>query len=305
MKCIDEIYIMLKNIDKKKIAVAAADDEDVLSAVLEAKNKGIADFILFGNKEQIKKILRKINSVENTFEIVNAESIEEATRLAVECVDRGNADIIMKGLVDTGTFMREVLNKKNSLKGENNIVSSIAIAEIDIEGKKRIFFITDPGFIPFPDLVQKEKIMNNAVKIMHRLGYERPVVAIISPSEHVNPKIISTVEAKELEEKYQNEVISDYDIMGPVSLDLAVSQKSALHKGYNNSYAGLADLLLVPNLEVGNVLIKAITYFSKSEISAIVAGAKVPIIFTSRSDTSKTKLNTIAFAVYLSEKNKK
>lgn len=299
MEKISEIYKMLKSSNVKKVAVAAAADEDLLLALIEAWNMGIIKAYLFGEKKEIEKILKKLNSNPKNFEIIDIANIEEATRRAVEFVSEGKADIIMKGLVDTSTFMREVLNSKYDLKIEGNIVSSIAIVEVKIEGKTRIFFITDPGFIPLPNLEQKEKILNNAIGIMHNFGYKNPVVSILAAAEQVNPKVISTVEAKELEKKNQAGDIVGCRVIGPISLDLAVSTKSAVHKGFENPLAGLADLLLVPSIEVGNVLLKSLVYFSDAKVGGIVAGTKVPIIFTSRSDSSESKLYTIAIAAYL------
>jgi phosphate butyryltransferase len=297
MKSIDEVFAKIKDVCPKKLAVAAAADLDVLAAVNSAKQTGIADAILFGNKKKIIEIMKAYDIDANLFEIIDAVDDKDASLQAVKFVAEGKADIIMKGLIESGPFMKAVLNSTTGLRQEGKIISSIAVTEI--KEQKRLIFISDPGFIPLPDLQTKKKIIENAVETMHSLGISEPAVAALSAMETVNPKIISTVEARELEEMNQRGEITGCIVAGPISLDLAISEKSAKHKGYHHPIAGKADLLLVPSLEVGNVLLKSMVYFAHTPIGGIVAGARAPIVFTSRADSVQAKLNTIAFAVLL------
>lgn len=290
------------NRSRKILAVVAAEDKNVLYSVTQAYNKGIIDAILFGNRKNIEQNLEDLGADVEKYFIVETENSYEAAQKAVQYVTTGRAEIIMKGLIDSGTFMRALLDKKYGLRTPGTIISSIAIVEIFIEDRKRLLFITDPGFIPLPDLETKKKIIENAVIIMHYLGIKKPKVAVLSAMENVNPKIISSYEGKILEEMNQKGDISGCIVGGPFSLDLAISKLSADHKAFHHPVAGNADLILVPSLEVGNVLLKSITYFAKSPTCGVVAGTKAPVVFTSRSDSAQTKLNTIMLAVLLIER---
>lgn len=301
MKSISEICHKIGRSSRKRLAIAAAEDKDVLYSVIQACDKGIIDAILFGNQKVIEQILKDLGVGIEKYFIVNTRNSEESAQKAVEYVSSGKADIIMKGSLDSGTFMKTVFNKQFGLRIPGMVISSIAIIEITIENRKRLLFISDPGVIPLPDLETKKKIIENAVEVMHYLGIKEPKVAVLSAMENVNQKIISSYEGKKLEEMNQNGDISGCIIGGPFSLDLAISRRSADRKAFRHPVAGNADLILVPSLEVGNVLLKSITYFANPPVCGVVAGTKAPVVFTSRSDSVQTKLNTISLAVLLVE----
>ncbi len=300
MRSIEEVYIKIKEYKMKKIAVSAAADPEVIDAAVDAKFNGIADSILFGDKQKILDIMKFKNIDPGIFEIYDEKDVYNSSLKAVNFVSEGKADILMKGLIETSAFMKAVLNSKTGLRIKNCIMSSIAILE-DKE-RERLLFITDPGFTPLPDIDTKRKILENAVKVMHLLDFTEPKVAVLSATESVNPRMISSVEAKELEELNIRGEISGCVVAGPISMDLAISKESAKHKGYVHPVAGNADLLLVPTLESGNMLLKGLIHYAHMTTAGIVAGAQVPIVFTSRSDSVQTKLNTIAFAVLLSQR---
>jgi phosphate butyryltransferase len=300
MKTMQDIRDAVKGAKPKKVAVAVAADSDVLSAVNAAKQAGIANFILVGDKERILEI-----SKENKFDVSGMEIIEEkdpagAAAKAVGLVASGKADIVMKGLLESSVFLKAVFAKEGGLKVEGNIINSMAIMEM--KELDRLVIITDPGFIPLPDLETKKKMIQNAVSVMVKMGIAEPKVAVLCASETVSPKMISTVDAHELEEMNKRGEIKGCQVAGPISLDLAISEKAAKHKGYTHPVAGKADLLVVPSIEVGNVFYKSLIFFAHLPSGGVVAGAKAPIIFTSRSDSAETKLNTIALAVFLAQK---
>jgi len=300
MKSLQEVYDAISGGKLKKIAVSAAADLDVLTAVSKAREDGIAEAILVGDKKKIIKIANENNIDITPFEIIHIEDANGSALEAVKLVSSGKADIIMKGLMESAPFLKAILNPEFGIRQEGRIISSLAVMEV--KELDRLLFITDPGFIPMPDLKMKESIIKNAVEVVRKLGIERPKIAMLCATETVNPKMIATVEAKELEEMNRNGEILNCVIAGPISLDLAISKQSAKHKGYKSEVAGEADVLVVPTLEVGNVLYKSLVYFAHLKTGGIMTGAKTPIIFTSRADSFETKLNTIALAVYLAQK---
>jgi phosphate butyryltransferase len=300
MNRISEIYDIFEEAEPKVLAVAAAADDVVLSAVCEAHEKNIAHPVLVGNEDEIRKIAAVNGFGIDGFRIVHADSNEESARLAAGMVSRGEADILMKGLLPTGTFLKAVLNKELNLKSPDNLISTLAA----VESKKlgRILFITDPGLIPAPTLDEKIGMIRNAVDIARMFGIETPKVAVLCGSETVSEKIPATVEAAQLEAMNRSGEITNCIVAGPISLDLAVSGESAAHKGYSHPVAGKADILLCPNIEAANILYKSLSYFADIETGGIMAGTSKPVVFMSRTDTQATKRNTIALAAYIADK---
>lgn len=296
MKTIDEIYARLRGCPRRTVAVAAAEDAEVLKAVAEARRRGIVDAALFGRAEEIESCLFRIGEEKTDYMIRDCRDYTEAAGKAVKSVSGGEFDILMKGLLPSGDFLRAVLNKDYGLRKPDRILSSVAAIQIRPEGEDRLLFLTDPGFIPLPDLETKVKMVHNLTEGLKKLGYTEPKIAVLSAMETVNPKILSSVEARELEERNQKGEITGCVIGGPLSMDLALSQKSAEHKGFHHPVAGSADAILVPSLEVGNAVLKAVTYLAQCPTAGFVCGTSKPVVFTSRSDSAQTKLASIAFA---------
>jgi phosphate butyryltransferase len=297
MKTIAEIRKSLNPGKPKKIAVAAAADADVLASIRVAFDAGIARAILVGNRDQINDAAKSSGIDISPFEIIGASDEADAAKKAVELVSDGKAEMIMKGMLPTGIFLKALLDPQFKLKKEGNIISAIAVLEAPEQG--RLLFLTDPGFVPAPDLETKIKLINNVVAVAKKFGIDEPKVAVLCAGETVNNKIPATVDAASLEGMNMSGSITGCLIGGPISLDLAISESSAKHKQYTHPIAGKADILLAPDLQAANILYKSLTYFGKLKTGGVMTGANVPIIFTSRSDTSETKLNTIAFAAYL------
>lgn len=281
----------------KMIAVAVAEDEGVIDAVIEAVEKGIASFRLFGNKEKISFLLSKKNiSFDKGFdiEVVSTSNEKEAAQKAVQSVRNGESDVLMKGLISTSVFLKEVLNKEYGLS-VGKVLSHVAVFQIP--DYDRLIFVTDSAMNIAPDLNQKAEIIKNAVEVARNLGIELPKVAIVSAVETVNPKMIATVDAALLAQMNKRGQIKDCIVDGPLGLDNAISKHAAELKGIKSEVAGLADIIMVPTIEVGNILYKSLMYFSKAKVGALLAGAKVPIVLTSRSDDAKSKLYSLALAV--------
>lgn len=299
MKSFEE---MTAKVDKKQqatVAVAAAEDEEVLKAVKDATKMGLADFYLVGDEKKIRQYAESIDFSLDSVKIIHETNPVSASRRAVELVSKGESQILMKGLVPTATILKAVLDKEIGLR-TNRVLSHVAMFEID--GYDRLLFITDAAMNIAPTLEQKVQIVQNAVDLAHSVGIKQPKVATIAAVETVNPNMQATLDAALLSKMAERGQIKDAVIDGPLALDNAISLEAAKHKGINSNVAGFADILLVPNIEVGNVLYKSIVYFAKANVGAVIQGAKAPIVLTSRADTHQAKLNSIVLAVLSAQK---
>lgn len=299
MKNFQEIMQKAKSAGPRRIAVACAQDEDVLKSVDMANVEGIANATLVGNKEEITKICTNLGIDINKYDIIDEKDNVEASKLAAKLVSDGKADILMKGLVDTSVVLKAVLNKELTLR-TGSPISHAAVCEIP--GYDRLMFVTDAAMNISPDVNAKAAIVRNVVKLAQSLEIECPKVGVICAKEKVDEKMPATVEAQALVDMNKNGEIVDCIIGGPFALDNAVSEEAAHHKGIKDPIAGKCDVLLVPDIEAGNVLYKAISYFSKSKIAGIILGASKPIVLTSRADSEETKMYSIALAVLYSNK---
>ncbi|MDL2298288.1 phosphate butyryltransferase [Synergistaceae bacterium OttesenSCG-928-D05] len=286
-----------KEVGPMKISVACAEDAEVMEAVEAARKAGVATAYLVGNADAIKAVTDKLGIDLANYDVVDEKGGEAAAALkAVELVSEGKAQIVMKGMVATANFLRGVLNKEKGLR-TGATLSHVYIHEID--GYDRIFFISDPAFNTYPDIKGKVDITNNVVKLAHAFGVAMPKVAALAAVEVVNPDMPPTMDAALLTQMNRRGQIKGCLIDGPLALDNAVSPESAAHKGIKSEVAGYADILIVPNIESGNMLAKAIVYFAKNKTAGIVLGAKAPIVLTSRADSAEAKLLSIASAVAL------
>lgn len=301
-KNFDDLLSKVKEVEIKKVAVAVAQDEPVLEAVKSAKEQGIADAILVGDKEKIKELATKIGMDLTRFEIIHEPDDKKAALFAVQLVSSGKADMVMKGLVDTATFLRSVLNKEVGLR-TGKLMSHVAVFEI--EGIDRLIYLTDAAFNTFPDLKGKQQIVNNAVQVAHACGLEMPKVAPVCAVEVVNPDMPATVDAAILSKMNNRGQIKGCIIDGPLALDNALSEEAAHHKGITGPVAGKADILLLPNIEVANVMYKSLTYTAKSRNGGLLVGTSAPVILTSRADSFETKVNSIALAALVANSLKR
>ncbi|KAA8674719.1 bifunctional enoyl-CoA hydratase/phosphate acetyltransferase [Clostridium sp. HV4-5-A1G] len=281
---------------KKRIIVAAAEDLDILEIVKKATELKLGEFILVGDKEKIEKIAIK-NNKRLLCEIIDEPDNRKAAEKAVEFIVKGEADIIMKGLLHTSTFLKSVLNKENGLNA-GRLISQISV--FDKEFGEGLQLLTDCAMAIQPNLDEKKQIIENSVSLARKIGYKKPRVALLSALEIINPTIQDTVEAAILSKMGDRDQIKNAVIDGPFALDNAISLEAAKHKGIKSEVAGKADILVAPNLQVGNVLTKALTYYAHKDVAAAVMGAKIPIIMTSRTDMIKNKLLSVALASYIS-----
>ncbi|WP_312471854.1 phosphate butyryltransferase [Neobacillus sp.] len=279
------------------VAVAAAEDSEVIEAVIDALNRNLAHFILFGDKDKISSLIeRKMDERMNSnhVKIVQADSTANAAELAVKAVFNKEANVLMKGNIPTNIFLKAVLNKEYGLR-TGNVLSHVAFFEIP--GYDQLMIVTDAALNIAPDLEQKAQIIKNAVSLAKSIGIETPKVAPIAAVEVVNPVMSATMDAAALTMMNKRGQISGCIVDGPLGLDNAVSAIAAEHKGIQSEVAGKADILLVPTIEVGNVLYKSLIYFAEARVGAVVAGAKAPIVLTSRADSAESKLYSLALAL--------
>lgn len=279
------------------VAVAAAEDEEVLHAVADALKKNLAHFLLFGDGNSITALLEQIDPgiISNEkVNIIHAETPSLACDLAVKAVSQKEADVLMKGHVSTSVILKSVLNKEFGLR-TGNVLSHAAVFEVP--GFASLKIVTDAAMNIAPDLNQKVQITNNTVRIARSIGIETPKVAAIAAVEVVNPAMQATLDAAALTQMNHRGQIKNCIIEGPLALDNAVSLQAAEHKSITGEVAGQADILLVPTIEVGNTLYKSLIYFAKAKVGAIIAGARAPIVLTSRADTAESKLYSLALAI--------
>lgn len=302
MKSFQEVIERAKAAPKRRLAVACAHSADVLCAVDRAGSEGLADAVLFGKKEQILALERELGIAENRFPIYDEPDDASAARAAVAAVSGGQADIVMKGHLDSTVFLKAVIDREIGLRRPGDVISTTAVLELPND---RLLFLTDPGFLPNPSLEDKVCMIRNNVAALHRLGIAEPKVAVLSTAEKVNPKVPDSLVCAELQRRNEAGELPGCLVAGPISMDLAVSEESARNKHYHHPVAGHADLLVAPNLEVGNTLLKALQYLGHLKAGGFTTGAAAPIVFTSRSDTAEAKRTAIAFAVLLAEGEQK
>ncbi|MEA3459891.1 MAG: bifunctional enoyl-CoA hydratase/phosphate acetyltransferase, partial [Chloroflexota bacterium] len=260
----------------------------------DAKEKGIAECTLVGDGAAIRGIAEENGIDISDMAIIDEPDPKAAAHKAMELVSSGRAQLAMKGRVKTADFLRAALDKEMGLR-TGRLLSHVAI--FDIPGFDRLLFISDAGMVVAPTLEQKVDIIRNAVYVAHRLGLERPKVAVLAAAETVDPDIPATVEAASLAKMADRGQIKGAIVDGPLALDNAVSLKAAKIKGVKSEVAGRADILIAPDIEAGNMMAKAIIYFAKGPMAGVVVGAKCPLIVPSRSDPREAKLASIALGV--------
>ena len=298
----DDILTMVKSCSKKKVAVAVAQDENVLEAVKVSKERGIADSILVGDADESKIIADKIGMNLDDYEIRDVKGITAAALEAVKLVHDGKADMYMKGLIDTKGFLKSVLDKDVGLR-TGRPLSHVCV--FDVEGIDHLLFLTDVAFIPYPTLEDKINIINNTIEICEACGVPNPKIAPLAAVEVVNPKMPCTVEAAELTRMNEAGEITGCIIDGPLSMDLATEPEAAKHKGATGrKIVGDADVLLFPDIHSGNITYKAMVHYANVINGNMITGTKAPVILTSRSDSVEVKVNSLALGAVVAERMK-
>lgn len=297
VKHLSELLSKVSQLALKKMVVVNGVDEHSIEAAEEARKLGVVKVILTGSEEKIKETCQKLGANVDNFRIVDVEEDEAALR-AVELINAGEADFIMKGLVNTDKYMRAILNKEKGLLRPGDLLSHVTVFEN--RAYHKLLLASDVAIIPYPTLTQKVTMIKYMVEVANRLGLEQPKVAVIAPTEQVLDAIPACVDAVKIKQMVNDGQLSGALIDGPMALDVALDKESAEIKKIQSEVAGDADCLLFPNIDAGNVFYKMNTKLCNSDQAAIVYGAKVPVVLSSRGDSSQTKLNSIVLAALMS-----
>ena len=288
---------LLELIDKshnpKRMILAASEDADSLTAVVEAAKKEIIRPILVGDLEKTRGIAEIMKLDISDFEMIEADNPADAAAKSVKMIHDKEGEFLMKGKVGTSDMLKSVLNKEYGLR-TGKLLSHFAYLEV--ENYHKLIGLTDVAMNIAPNLTEKIAILNNAVNVLNKLGIEKPKVAVLGAVEKVNTEMGATLDAALLSKMNQRDQILNCIVDGPLAFDNAVSLESARHKEIKSEVAGDTDLLLMPDIEVGNVLYKSLVFFANAKVASMIVGATVPIVLTSRSDSDQAKFDSILLA---------
>lgn len=299
MKSLQEVRDRVLVGEIKTIAVAAAEDQPVLMAIKDCLDLKLARAILVGDQEKIHAYLDELQIDQEQVMVIHQPDQKLAAREAVRLVKERNAQVLMKGLLGTADFMGAVLDKENGLRTGAELTH---IAVMESPKMNRLILMTDAAMHMYPGLKEKVKILQMAEKLCRVLEIPDPKAAVIGAVEVVNPAMAPTMDAAVLAKMSDRSQIKGLKVDGPLALDAALSGEAAEHKNLYGEVAGWADVLLMPNIEAGNVMWKTLVYMADVQIAGLIMGAAVPIVLTSRSDSPETKLNSIALALLAGSK---
>ena len=300
IKKLETLIEMVKKKSKKRVVVAYGQDDTTILATKRAIELDLAEFILIGDKKVINKLCVDHDIDPDIYTIIHEPDELRSGKKAIELVNNGEGDVLMKGMISTDNILKCILDKDNGLTIPNATLTSISIAEIPNYHKLLIF--ADAAFIPRPNIDQKIAMTNYVIETARKIGIERPKVSIISFSEKLYPKIPTAVDAAFISKMADRQQIKNADVDGPLSIDLSIDPDSLQHKGVTSCVQGNADCLVFPFLEVANVFYKSLTYFAHADMATAIVGTKVPTTLSSRSDTVRNKLYSLAFACLRADK---
>ena len=283
---------------KKIVAVACANDWHTLEAVFKAHEDGLLDYILVGDENKIREIAHEHGIDDFSGNVINCTDEKESAEITVRLVRDGKADFLQKGLMQTKTILKAVLNKEYGIP-TGNLMSNVALLEIPAYHK--LVGVTDGGMIMYPTYEQKEGMIKNAVRMFNYMGYDKPKVAAICALEIVNPKMPETVDAANLKAACERGELGECYVEGPISTDIAFKKEAAEIKGFESPVAGDVDIVLVPNINAGNMIVKGMLLFGGAKMAGVVMGAKCPIALNSRSATFEEKYFALVACCLISD----
>ena len=293
-----DLFVYTKSLRKRTLVAINAVDLHSLEAISEAIKLGIVSGVVTGNRDLILELCKAHQIDYQSFQIIHAETEEDAARLAVDQVKQIPDSILMKGLISSDKFMRAILNKEAGLLPPGNVLSHVSV--IDNPNYHKLLIVSDVAIIPYPTIPQKIAMVHYLKKMAMDLGIARPKIALITPTEQVLPSLVSCTDAVEVMKAAEDGRFEPAVVFGPIALDVALDLESAQIKNITSEVAGDADCLLFPNIDAGNVFYKANTKLCNADQAAVVMGANVPVVLSSRGDSIQTKLNSIALAALLS-----
>lgn len=285
-----------------KVAIARSAEGHVLRAGIEAFERRVAEPVLIGDIDETQRIADERGLDISPFKTIHLPDDQQTVTEAVRLFREGETQFIMKGLVSTATLLKAVLNKQTGVPNPGRILSHISVFESPVDG--RIMIMTDPGVNIAPSMQRKADILRNALDVAQKLGIQAPKAAILAATEKINyPAMPATLDGDILTKMSRQGEFGDADVLGPISLDLAVSKEVAERKRFDHPVAGCADILITPNIEAGNVLYKALTTLSGCTMAAVVVGSRVPVVVPSRGDSEASKFHSIALASLLAQRS--
>ncbi|MCJ7497288.1 MAG: bifunctional enoyl-CoA hydratase/phosphate acetyltransferase [candidate division Zixibacteria bacterium] len=297
IKSFKELLDSLKNKERKILAIAGAEGEEIIEAAKIATEQKIISPILIGDPDKIESLCKKSNFDLSRLEILGEKEPQKIASLAVELVKQKKADILMKGKVDTPTLLKAVLDKEKGLKG-GKLLSHVAVVEV--EKYPKLMLITDGGMNIAPDVMKKIDILKNAIEVSKKLGIEKPKTACLAAVELVNPDMPETIDASIISKMAERGEIKDVIVDGPIAFDVAIDSKSAQTKGIISPVSGETDIFLCPNISSCNILVKGLIYLAEAKVGGIIVGGGAPIVLLSRSDSAEIKLLSIALGAAVS-----
>lgn len=300
IRSLDALITALRDASSRRVAVAAGHDPNTIRAAARAAAEGIADVTLVGDAARIDDLCAELSLDREGFDVVDEAEPVAAGLIARDLVREGRADVLMKGLIGTGDYMKLILDKEGGLLPAGAVLTHITVAELPamVARHGKLLFVSDVAIIPRPDKATKKKILRYCVDAAHSFGIAEPRAALLAASEKVSPKMPATVEAAEITAEAVAE-FPDAIVYGPLALDVAISPEACAIKGVETPVGGAADILVFPNIESGNVFYKSCTQLSGGRIAAAVVGTSAPCVLTSRADSEESKFLSIAFGCRL------
>jgi phosphotransacetylase len=293
-----DLFEYAKSVGKKTLIAMNAVDGHSLEAISQAVEMGMVTAVITGNRDEIIRQCKVLGINPEKFQIIHADSEEDCALFAIRQVQQTSGSILMKGLISSDKYMKAILHKEHGLLQPGNVLTHITV--IDNPNYHKLLIVSDVAIIPYPSIPQKIALVHHLKKMAISLGIEQPKIALIAASEQVIPSLISCTDAVEIMKVAESRQFDPAIVYGPVALDVAVDKEAAAIKKINSEVAGDADCLLFPNIDSGNVFYKTNTKLCHAEQAAIVVGANVPSVLSSRGDSKQTKLYSIALAALMS-----
>ena len=290
---------LISNAKKKSgmiVGIPVPENLNSILTVINAKREGIADFILTGNGSKITNMISENGGDPADYEIINCQTIEESAEKIVELANQNRVNVILKGFLPTAKLIKPVLDKEKGLR-TGNLLSDVLIMEDPLDNNNGFVGLTDGGIVILPDVQQKKQLIENSVKVFHKLGYKDPKVGVMAAVESVKDSMPATTDAEILTKMNVDGEITGCSVYGPLAFDIAVSEEAAEMKGIENPVAGNVQIMVMPNIESGNLLGKCFMFYMKKQVAHVVMGAKIPILIPSRNESEIDKVNSIALGV--------
>jgi len=295
---LDEMVRVARQVGPVRVAVAAAHDPEVLKAVDQAQQEGIVQATLVGDWPAIEAYAAQVGAGLSGATFIHEPDPRLAARQVIGLARHGQAQVVVKGQIKTADLLSLALNREVGIRGRR-LLSHVAVYELP--GMERLIYLSDSGVVVYPDVYQKLEIINNAVAVAHLFGLARPKVAILAASDVVHPKIPASLDALALSKMAEQGWVEGAVVDGPLGLELAIDPRAAALEESDSPIAGQADILIVPNVEAGNIVAKGLLYFAHARMAGLVVGGRVPVLINSRADSAETRYLSLAMAAVLAQ----